>query len=114
MDALRTANGIAGRGVYVFTTERGADDATSYSRLLGGSAGIEDPATGSAAGPAGCFMVKYGFVPADKGTSMINAQGVLVKRPSRLYLNIESKAGDITSVKVGGTSVVVGEGTASP
>jgi trans-2,3-dihydro-3-hydroxyanthranilate isomerase len=57
IDALRTANGLTGRGVYVFTTEAGGDGATSYSRLLGGAASIEDPATGSAAGPAGCFMV---------------------------------------------------------
>ncbi len=113
MDALRAGNGVSGRGVYVFTTERGAADATSYSRLLGGSAGIEDPATGSAAGPAGCFMVKYGFVPPEKASAMINAQGVLVKRPSRIYVNIGQAAGEIALVKVGGASVVVGEGTAS-
>ena len=113
MDALRTADGLSGRGVYVVTTERGADDGTSYSRLLGGSAGIEDPATGSAAGPAGCFMVKYGLIPPDRTHSMINVQGVLVKRPSKIYIDITSTNGEIGVVKVGGTSVLVGEGTVS-
>jgi len=59
LDALFTAAGLQRRGLYIFTTERGADDATAYSRLLGGAGAIEDPATGSAAGPAGCFMAKY-------------------------------------------------------
>lgn len=113
LDALRTANGLTGRGMYVFSTEAGNDDGTSYSRLLGGSASIEDPATGSAAGPAGAFMVKYGFVPADRAGSIVNVQGVLVKRPSRIYIRIATAAGEITQVQVGGTSVVVGEGTAS-
>jgi trans-2,3-dihydro-3-hydroxyanthranilate isomerase len=111
MDALRTANGLTGRGVYVFTTQKAADDATSYSRLLGGPADIEDPATGSAAGPAGCFMLKYGFVPPDRAGSMINLQGMLVKRPSRISVNVATSSGDIVSVKVGGSSVVIAEGT---
>ena len=113
LDALRTANGLTGRGVYVFTTESGGDNATSYSRLVPGPGGIEDPATGSAAGPAGCFMVKHGFVPPDKAGSIINAQGVLVKRPSRIHIKVASAGGEITQVKVGGVSVVVGEGTSS-
>jgi trans-2,3-dihydro-3-hydroxyanthranilate isomerase len=113
MDAVRTASGITGRGVYVFTTERGDDGATSYSRLLGGPGGIEDPATGSAAGPAGCFMVRYGFVPADKANAIVNVQGVLVKRPSRIHINIALSGTEISSVKVGGESVVVAEGTAN-
>jgi predicted PhzF superfamily epimerase YddE/YHI9 len=43
----------------------------------------------------------------------VNAQGVLVKRPSRIYINVASSGGEITQVKVGGVSVVVGEGTSS-
>lgn len=113
LDALRTANGMTGRGVYVFTTEAADDNATSYSRLLGGPASIEDPATGSAAGPAGCFMVKYGFVAPEKADSIVNVQGVLVKRPSRIYIKVALTGGEITQVKVGGMSVIVGEGTAS-
>jgi trans-2,3-dihydro-3-hydroxyanthranilate isomerase len=110
---LRTANGLTGFGVYVFTTESGDDGATSYSRLVPPVGVSEDPATGSAAGPAGCFMVKYGFVAAEKAGSIVNAQGVLVRRPSKIHVRIVSANGEITQVKVGGVSVVVGEGTAS-
>jgi trans-2,3-dihydro-3-hydroxyanthranilate isomerase len=96
--------------MYIFSTERAQDDATAYSRLLG-TGGIEDPATGSAAGPAGSFAVKHGFVPADRAASIVFLQGVLVRRPSRIHVRVESSAGEINGVKVGGTSVVVGEGT---
>jgi trans-2,3-dihydro-3-hydroxyanthranilate isomerase len=115
VDEFRTASGIAARGVYVFTTEPGSDGGTSYSRLLAAPGGMEDPATGSAAGPAASFMVRYGFVPPDKASSIVNIQGVLVKRPSRIYANIASRGGEISVVKIGGVSVVIGEGVvASP
>lgn len=111
--AVRTASGPTGFAIYAFTIEPGKDAATSYSRLVPPIGVNEDPATGSAAGPAGCFMVTYGFVAADKGGTIVNAQGVLVKRPSRIHIKIASASGEITQVKVGGVSVVVGEGTAS-
>jgi trans-2,3-dihydro-3-hydroxyanthranilate isomerase len=112
-NSVRCGQPTAWRGVYVFTTAPGGDGATAYSRLVPPAGMTEDPATGSAAGPAGCFMVKYGFVAADKAGSIVNAQGVLVRRPSRIHVRIASAGGEITQVKVGGVSVVVGEGTAS-
>jgi len=111
--ALRMGSGLTGFAIYAFTTERGPDGATSYSRLVPPPGINEDPATGSAAGPAGCFMVRYGFVAPQQAGAIVNAQGVLVKRPSRIHLKIASAGGEITQVKVGGVSVVVGEGTAS-
>ena len=62
VDAAFAAAGIQRRGIYVFSAERAGDDVTAYSRMLP-AGGIEDPATGSAVGPAGCFAAKYGFVP---------------------------------------------------
>ena len=110
VDAVFSAAGIQRRGIYVFSTERGQDDATAYSRLLG-AAGIEDPATGSAAGPAGCFAAQYGLVPADRAGAIVFLQGVLVRRPSRIHVKVAMQGGEIVGVKVGGTAVVVGEGT---
>jgi trans-2,3-dihydro-3-hydroxyanthranilate isomerase len=110
VDAVFSAAGVQRRGLYVFSTERGQDDVTAYSRLLS-AGGIEDPATGSAAGPAGCFLAKYGFVPPDRAESIVFLQGVQVRRPSRLHVRVSMSGGDVTGVKVGGTSVVVGEGT---
>jgi trans-2,3-dihydro-3-hydroxyanthranilate isomerase len=112
LDAVLAAAGMQRRGVYVVSTERGQDDATVYSRLVG-TGGIEDPATGSAAGPAGCFLVKHGLVAPDTaGAPIVFLQGVQVRRPSRIHVRIARSADrEISSVKVGGTAVVVGEGS---
>ena len=110
VDAVFAAAGVQRRGLYVFSIERGQDDVDAYSRLLP-TGGIEDPATGSAVGPAGCFAAKYGFVPPDKAGSMVFQQGVLARRPSRLHVKVEMTGAEVTGVKVGGGSVVVGEGT---
>jgi trans-2,3-dihydro-3-hydroxyanthranilate isomerase len=110
VDALFAAAGIQRRGIYVFSTERAGDDATAYSRLLG-SGGIEDPATGSAAGPAGCFAVRYGLIPPERAGSIVFLQGVQVRRPSRLHVRVDGSGSEIASVRVGGAAVVVGEGT---
>jgi trans-2,3-dihydro-3-hydroxyanthranilate isomerase len=110
LDAVFAAAGIQRRGLYIFSTERGQDDATAYSRLLGTS-GIEDPATGSAAGPAGAFAAKHRFVPPERAGAIVFLQGVLVRRPSRLHVRAGMTGAEVTSIKVGGASVVVGEGT---
>jgi hypothetical protein len=96
----------------VLIVRGGQDDATAYSRLLS-AGGIEDPATGSAAGPAGSFAAKYGLAPSG-GAAIVFLQGALVRRPSRLHVRVGASGGEITSVKVGGSSVVVGEGTMTP
>jgi trans-2,3-dihydro-3-hydroxyanthranilate isomerase len=72
---------------------------------------IEDPATGSAAGPLGCYLVRHGLVDRDQMRDMVNLQGVAMGRPSRLHMRITQDAsGAITRVQVGGRSVRVGEG----
>src|SRR3954447_15647504 len=107
LDAAFAAAGIQRRGLYIFSTDRGGDDATAYSRLLG-SGGIEDPATGSAAGPAGGFLVKLGLVCSEAvPAAMVFLQGVQVRRPSRIHVRVASADGEISGVKVGGTAVVV-------
>jgi trans-2,3-dihydro-3-hydroxyanthranilate isomerase len=110
VDAVFAAAGIQRRGVYVFSVERTGDDMTAYSRMLP-TGGIEDPATGSAVGPAGCFAAKYGFVTRDGIGGMTFLQGVLARRPSRLHVKVAMSGAEVTGVQVGGASVVVGEGT---
>jgi trans-2,3-dihydro-3-hydroxyanthranilate isomerase len=95
------------RGLFIFSTEPGADGATVYSRMMGAN---EDPATGSASGPLGCYLVRHGLVPAEKAGSIISAQGVKMGRPSRIHIKIDLAGSEITRVRVGGTSVLVGEG----
>ena len=42
---------------------------------------------------------------------MVFLQGVLARRPSRLHVKVTMSGAEVTGVKVGGASVVVGEGS---
>jgi trans-2,3-dihydro-3-hydroxyanthranilate isomerase len=100
--------------VYLFSTapaEVGRNDATVYTRMFAPGMGVyEDPATGSASGPLGCYLVKHLVIPAQQAGSILNLQGVKLGRPSSIHIAIDVAAGTITRVRVGGTSVFVAEG----
>jgi trans-2,3-dihydro-3-hydroxyanthranilate isomerase len=107
-EAMFEDAGLTRRGIFVFSVEPGDDDATVYSRMLG--AGREDPATGSASGPLGCYLARHGLVPPDETGHMVSRQGVKMGRPSRVHIRIAGTADEITDVRVGGASVLVGDG----
>jgi trans-2,3-dihydro-3-hydroxyanthranilate isomerase len=97
--------------VFFFTVEPGADGATAYSRMFAPGLGIgEDPATGGASGPLGCYLVRHGVVTADRAAAMVSLQGVKMGRPSHVHISIGLERGEIVNVRVGGTAVFVGEG----
>ena len=100
-------------GVFVFTTDGADANVTAYSRMFAPGSGIaEDPATGGASGPLGCYLVRHGLVPSDQMREMVSLQGVKMGRPSRIHIRITEDAnGAITRVQVGGKAVRVGEGT---
>ena len=98
---------------YVFTTDRaGATDAaTTYSRMFAPVLGVfEDPATGGASGPLGSYLVRHALVRPGDARWILNLQGVKLGRPSWIHISIESSSGEISRVRVGGTSVFVAEG----
>jgi len=99
--------------VYVFSTETDdSDSATVYTRMFAPALGIaEDPATGSAAGPLGCYLLAHAVLDAAKAATIVNLQGVRMGRPSVIHMAIASEAGTITRVRVGGEAVLAGEGT---
>jgi trans-2,3-dihydro-3-hydroxyanthranilate isomerase len=90
----------------------GSNEPTVYSRMFAPDVGItEDPATGSATGPLGCYLLHHRLVTPERARSMMSLQGVKMGRPSRLHISIAGTPDAITEVKVGGQAVVVGEGT---
>jgi trans-2,3-dihydro-3-hydroxyanthranilate isomerase len=109
---LSQETGVDEQGVFVFSTEPVDPDVTTYSRMFAPGFGIpEDPATGSASGPLGCYLVQHGVVAPAAPARMLNLQGVKMQRPSRIAIAIDGEAGRITGVRVGGTSIVVAAGT---
>jgi trans-2,3-dihydro-3-hydroxyanthranilate isomerase len=110
MGALLARLQMQRRGVFVFSKEPGGDEATVYSRMLS-FGGIEDPATGSASGPLGAYLVHHGVVAREKAREILSRQGVKMGRPSRVYISIGLEGEAIKEVRVGGASTFVGEGT---
>ena len=111
-DELMRHAPAAVNGVFFFSHERGADQATVYSRMFAPDVGIsEDPATGSASGPLGCYLVRHHVVPPEHAGAMLSLQGVKMGRPSHVHISIGVESGEIRKVQVGGESVLAGEGT---
>ena len=104
--------GVKGLPVFFFSSEPGSDGATVYSRMFAPDDGmLEDPATGGASGPLGCYLVKHGVVTREQAGKMLSLQGVKMGRPSRIHIAIETNGDEISRVQVGGQSVLVAEGS---
>jgi trans-2,3-dihydro-3-hydroxyanthranilate isomerase len=110
-EAFRLVPGIDEAPILLFSTQSGQDGATAYSRMFAPGLGMtEDAATGGAAGALGCYLVRHKIVTRNKAGSMLNLQGVRMGRPSQLHISIGLNADEFESVRVGGRSVVAGEG----
>ena len=86
-----------------------------YSRMFSPHVfGIdEDPATGSASGPLGAFVVKYRLVPRSSTVSITSEQGTKMGRQSIIHIRLEYGADqDVpTRIEVGGGVMPVVTGT---
>ena len=94
--------------VYCFAPFGEQEGSDLHGRMFAPEAGIlEDPATGSANGPLGCYVTKYGI----KKGPFISEQGFELGRPSIMHIGIDTGPdGTISDVRVGGQSVFVGKG----
>jgi trans-2,3-dihydro-3-hydroxyanthranilate isomerase len=122
LDAVRRARGVADAfaayfaghnhpAVYLFSTETETPDAAAHARmfvLAGGATLGEDPATGSAAGPAGGYLLRHGL--ARPGPLLLE-QGYEMLRPSQIEVGLSVTAEALSRVTVGGGVVLVAEGT---
>jgi trans-2,3-dihydro-3-hydroxyanthranilate isomerase len=102
-------------GCYAFTRETiEVGEARAHARFFVGMNIGEDPATGSAAGPLGGYLVYHDAArvePVDDVYRFVIEQGDFMNRPSRIGLEVKGQPGKIEEVRVSGTSVVVARGT---
>ena len=96
-------------GAFVFAVD-GDREGSVYSRMLSGrGVGIvEDPATGSASGPLGAFLVAHGLVPHADVVEVVSHQGVAMGRPSEVHVRVHTGDGRL---EVGGGVAPVLTGT---
>ena len=99
-------------GVFVFAPDPDPKAGRVYSRMFAPhTSGIpEDPATGSASGPLGAYLVERGLVvPADT-VDIVSEQGTRMGRPSFIRIRVGMSAGRVSEILVGGSVVPVIEG----
>jgi len=108
--AMRRAFGEAPLpGVFIFAAER-PDGA--YARMFAPhtSGTPEDPATGSASGPLGAYLVLNGLVAPGETVRLVSEQGTKMGRPSFVHIRLRGQDGVATDISVGGSVVPVLEG----
>ena len=95
-----------GHFFYLVCRETVDKNAILHARMI--FYGGEDPATGSAAGPAAAWLLKHGVL--EPGTKTFIEQGIEMKRPSRIYVQGTLKNGVPAEIRVGGYCFIVGSG----
>jgi len=96
-----------------YTMETESKDADVHCRMFAPGIGVpEDPATGSAAGALGAYLVWHNVIRPQGGVArFVIEQGIEIGRASRIEVEITvGNGGEITAVRVGGTAVTVMEG----
>jgi trans-2,3-dihydro-3-hydroxyanthranilate isomerase len=97
--------------IFVFTTETEFDGSNVHSRMFAPGMGVaEDPATGGASGPLGCYLVRHNVVASNGQLDITSEQGIEMGRPSFIRIRIAHDGAAITKVRVGGRCRYVGGG----
>ena len=92
-----------GKFLYFVTRETADSAARLHARMLFYNG--EDPATGSAAGCAGAWMVAHGVAKSDE--RVLIEQGIEMQRPSRIFVRASKHDNRIVNVRVGGNAIEV-------
>jgi trans-2,3-dihydro-3-hydroxyanthranilate isomerase len=113
LKAVRRARrpGRLAANVYVFALSAERSGSDVHGRMFDDGLGIgEDPATGSAQGPLGAYLVAHELVRVEPTTRIRVEQGFEIGRPSILETEVDRAGAAITAVRVGGRCVPMGGG----
>ncbi len=95
--------------IFTFSRETQHAGSTVHSRMFAPAMGIaEDPATGAASGPLGAYLKKYNLV--GQAEHIISEQGIMMGRPSFIQIDVSMANGEFSKIRIGGQSVLIGEG----
>jgi trans-2,3-dihydro-3-hydroxyanthranilate isomerase len=101
--AAALLEGTGARFYYFLWIETGGSRIQARARMF--FYGGEDPATGSAAGCAASWLVRYGLAKCDE--QVLIRQGVEAGRPSEIFVRCSKHANRVADVRVGGYAVKV-------
>jgi len=98
--------------VMVLSLQTESETSDVHTRMFAPKLGIpEDPATGSASGGLGAYLIEHRLIDATPPTTTITSeQGIEAGRPSIITIEVDGVPGDISMVRVGGEVVLLMEG----
>jgi trans-2,3-dihydro-3-hydroxyanthranilate isomerase len=108
---LKLWGGNGGPCLYLYTKEVANAGSTWHARMFASGWGIvEDPATGSAVAAFAGVVMQFER-PSDGEHMFVIEQGVEMGRPSFISLGIEVERGALRSATIGGSAVIVSQGS---
>ncbi|HVC01935.1 MAG TPA: PhzF family phenazine biosynthesis isomerase [Steroidobacteraceae bacterium] len=98
-------------GIFAFALQRGPHGASTESRMFCPALGIdEDPVSGNAHAMLAAYLFEVGLLDLAAG-GFVGRQGRQIGRPGRVLVTIEVDGSRLRAVRIGGTAVIVSEGT---
>lgn len=98
-------------GFFVFALDRTAQGESTESRMFCPALGIpEDPVSGNAHAMLAAYLWDIGQLDKNS-THFVGRQGMQMKRPGEVSVKLELAHGAPVAVHVGGSAVIVSEGT---
>ncbi|MBN2230312.1 MAG: PhzF family phenazine biosynthesis protein [Candidatus Thorarchaeota archaeon] len=110
-EILRVLESQISKQIVLLCRETVNEDSDLHVRMFAPEVGVvEDPATGSAAGPLAAYTEQYDLLGRNApGRDIVIEQGYEIKRPSRLIANVIGSQ-DFTGVYVSGLTRYVAKG----
>jgi trans-2,3-dihydro-3-hydroxyanthranilate isomerase len=107
-DAVKVIKRHNVHAIYIFARLQGRGPNVHARLFTPNSNVVEDPATGSAAGALGGYLARILKFPMK--LHLVVEQGIEIRRPSLITVDVNSERGTIEGVTVTGKVVAVGEG----
>jgi PhzF family phenazine biosynthesis protein len=111
---LSLGSELGADGFFVFALKRKADEWSTESRMFCPALGIpEDPVSGNAHAMLASYLWDLGQF-GKHSTTFIGHQGRQMQRPGQVTVTLEIDQGSLVAARIGGSAVIVSEGTLAP
>jgi PhzF family phenazine biosynthesis protein len=108
---LSLGSELGAEGFFVFALNRSSDPWSTESRMFCPALGIpEDPVSGNAHSMLAAYLWDLGQF-GKNSTAFIGRQGRQMNRPGQVSVKLEVDQGNLVAAHIGGTAVIVSEGT---
>ena len=104
-------NELGADGFFVFALNRHLDELSTESRMFCPALGIpEDPVSGNAHAMLAAYLWDLGQL-SKSSTAFVGHQGRQMNRPGRVSVQLEVDQGAMVAAHIGGSAIIVSEGT---